>query len=291
MARTRGISFAIVAALSLSSSPPAARPQEAVNPADTIYTIEVTAQREAMRKAIHAFVANVTRFDGENVARWHSPICPSVTGIAPEHVQFMRGRIVEIAKSVGAPLARNQEKCDPNLVVILTPQPDQLWATLKDRNPKMFNTLQPQRVERALSTRPVQTVQNIVFNNSDGTSAFNKAGYRLRDSHIYNSVTEDFTSVVVVINDAETGKATFGQLADYVGMVALARVDLSADFAGADSILRLFATPESATPPPARLTEWDRSFLKTLYGVDISYQRPRSLISTTMFNGLVPELR
>jgi hypothetical protein len=68
----------------------------------------------------------------------------------------------------------------------------------------------------------------------------------------------------VVINDAETGKATFGQLADYVGMVALARVDLSADFAGVDSILRLFATSDPTTAAPARLTQWDQSFLKTL---------------------------
>ena len=146
-------------------------------------------------------------------------------------------------------------------------------------------------MQRALSTRPVQTVQNVVFNNSDGTTPYNKWNYRLKDSHISTSVTEDFTSVVVVVNDSETGKVTFGQLADYVGMVALARVDLSADFSGADSILRLFATTDAATSPPAKLTEFDWSFLKTLYGVDISIKRPRSLITTTMVNGLVPEPR
>lgn len=277
--------FAIVAAVSFISGPATARPQETVNPADTIDTVEVTARREAMRKAIYTFVQNVTRFDGENVARWRFPICPSVAGVAAEHGEFMRARIVEIATSAGAPLARDQKKCDPNLLVILTPQPDQLWATLKERNPKMFGPLQPKRVERALSTRPVQTVQNVILNNRDGTTG----NYRLIDSHIYTSVTEDFTSVVVVVNDAETGKATFGQLADYVGMVALARVDLTADFANADSILRLFAMSDSATAPPSRLTEWDQSFLKTLYGVDTSYQRPRTLISTTMIQGLVPE--
>lgn len=283
--------FAILAALSFSVSSTAARPQQAANLDDTIDTVEVTAQREAMRKAIRTFVSNVTRFDGENVARWRFPICPSVTGAAREHGEFMRARIVEIAESAGAPLARNQKKCSPNLFVILTPQPDQLWATFKERNPKMFGPLQPQRLERALSARPVQTVQNVILNNADGTTPFNSASYRLRDSHIYSSVTEDFTSVVVVVNDAETGQATFGQLADYVGMVALARVDLSADFAGADSILRLFATSDSVTPPPSRLTEWDQSFLKTLYGVDISIQRPRKLISTTMIRGLAPEER
>jgi hypothetical protein len=101
-------------------------------------------------------------------------------------------------------------------------------------------------------------------------------------------VTEDFTSVVVVVNDAKTGQATFGQLADYIAMVALTRVDLTADFAGADSILRLFATSGSGAPP-SRLTQWDQSFLKALYDVDISHQRPRKLISTTMIQRLVAE--
>ena len=93
----------------------------------------------------------------------------------------------------------------------------------------------------------------------------------------------------MVVNDAGTGQATFGQLADYVGMAALARVDLSADFADVDSILRLFRTSDSATPPPSGLTQWDQSFLKTLYTVDISSQRSRKLISTTMIRELASE--
>jgi hypothetical protein len=288
---TKAQAFAILAALALSSTPDATAQKQAANPADTIDTVEVTAQREARRKAIHTYVANVTRFEGENVARWRYPICPVVAGIAAEHAKFMRTRIVEIAESVGAPRHRDQEKCSPNLTVILTAGPQALWARLKENNPKLFNRLEPQKVERALSTRPVQTVQNVTFNNSDGTTPYDKWNYRLKDSHISTSVTEDFASVVVVVNDSETGKATFGQLADYVGMVALARVDLSADFSGADSILRLFATTDAAPPPPAKLTEFDWSFLKTLYGVDISIKRPRSLLTTTMVNGLVPEPR
>jgi hypothetical protein len=137
----------------------------------------------------------------------------------------------------------------------------------------------------------VQSVQNVVLNDSAGTTPYNRENYRLEDSQISDSITEDFTSVFVVVNDSETGKATFGQLSDYVGMVALARVDLSADFSGADSILRLFATSDASASPPTKLTEFDWSFLKTLYGVDISSKRPRSLISTTMVNGLVPEPR
>ena len=283
--------FAVLAALSLSATSAAANQQPAARPSDTIDTVEVIAQREAKRQAIHTYVANVTRFDGDNIARWRDPICARVVGVAADHGKFMRTRIAEIAQAVGAPLAEDQENCRANLTVVLTQHPANLWANLKQGNPKMFNTLDPKKVERALSTRPVQAVQNIMVKNSDGTTAFNKWNYRHKDSHIADSVTEDFTSVFVVVNDAETGKATFGQLSDYVGMAALARVDLSADFSAADSILRLFATSGAATSAPAQLTQFDWSFLKTLYGVDISLKRPRSMIQTTMVNGLVPEPR
>ncbi len=278
--------FGVAIALTLASRPTVVRAEEAVNPRDTIDTVEVTAQREALRKAIQTFVSNVTRFDGEHVARWRSPICPAVTGVTSEQGEFLRARILEIAASADAPLSRDQEKCSPNLLVILTPQPDQLWTTWKDRNPKMFGELQPQRVKRALGTRPVQAVQNVVINNADGTTG----NYRLRDSHIFGSVTEDFTSVVVVVNDAETGGATFGQLADYVAMVSLARIDLSADISSAPSILRLFTAPDSMAAP-SRLTDWDRAFLKALYKTDTSYVRLRTLISTTMVQDIAPEPR
>ena len=140
--------------------------------------------------------------------------------MAREQGEFLRARVVEIAASVGAPLARDQKKCAPNLFVVLTPQPEQLWAAYKQRSPKMFATLQPQRVERSLSTKPVQVVQNAVLNNADGTVPSDSSNYRLRGSRISSSVTEDITSVIVVVNDAQTGGATFGQLADYVAMVA-----------------------------------------------------------------------
>ena len=135
----------------------------------------------------------------------------------------------------------------------------------------------------------VKLLFNVTSTNADGTTPATSANYRLKDSHLRNSVTEDFTSVIVVVNDSATGSANFGQLADYVALVALARVDLSADFAGTDSILRLFAAPASLTPAPARLTAWDLSLLKTLYGVDISSNRPRRLISTTMMRDLAPD--
>jgi hypothetical protein len=103
----------------------------------TIETVQVTATREQLREAIVTFVSNVTRRDGESVARWRAAICPSISGATPEQGEFIRSRILEIAGSVRAPVGRDK-KCQSNLLVILTEQPAALWESWRTRSPGMF---------------------------------------------------------------------------------------------------------------------------------------------------------
>src|ERR1044071_5985137 len=68
----------------------------------TIDTVEVLSQRETLRKAAQAFVASITRRDGDDVARWRIPICSVVSGATPELNEFVRLRILAVAKTAGA---------------------------------------------------------------------------------------------------------------------------------------------------------------------------------------------
>ena len=250
----------------------------------TIETVQVTATREQLREAIVTFVSNLTRRDGESVARWRAPICPSVSGATPEQGEFMRSRILEIAGSVRAPVGRNK-KCQPNLLVILTAQPAPLWESWRTRSPGMFFEQSQVEIARALETpRPVSAWQNAMVINADGTQGadFN----RLVDSHIKASVAEDISSVILIVDTTATGGATFGQLADYIAMISLARIDLDADFGDAGSILRVFA--KNAQGAPKRLTNWDHAFLKALYQPDRALLRPRTDIMLTMREELAP---
>jgi hypothetical protein len=250
----------------------------------TIETVQVTATREQLREAIVTFVSNVTRRDGENVARWNSPICPSVSGATPEQGEFIRSRILEIAASVRAPVGRNK-KCQPNLLVILTEQPAPLWESWRTRSPRIFYEQSQVEIARALETpRPVSAWLNAMLINADGTRGgeFN----RLVDSHIKASVSEDISSVIMMVDTTATCGATFGQLADYIAMVSLARIDLDADFGDAGSILRVFA--KRAEGAPKRLTNWDHAFLKALYRPDRPLLRPRTDIMLTMREELAP---
>jgi hypothetical protein len=83
-------------------------------------------------------------------------------------------------------------------------------------------------------------------------------GFRL----VHDEV-RDLTSVIVLIDSTRAKGISFGQLADYVGLIGMAELRLDAKVGEAPTILRLFSA--SGTAPPQGLTPWDRSFLKALY--------------------------
>ena len=75
--------------------------QQAASPLPQV-TIE--AQREALRQRIAHFVTTVTTQTSsyESLARWHSKVCPGVTGLPQAQSEFIRKRISNIAQAAGA---------------------------------------------------------------------------------------------------------------------------------------------------------------------------------------------
>jgi len=249
---------------------------------------------ETQADAITTFVTNITRWDGEMIARWRIPVCPSVAGASAEQADFIRSRILEVAAAVHAP-ASGDKQCAGNLLIFLTEHPDQLWTAWRDRYPKMFARESRQSIKRIVDvTRPVVTWQNAALNAtgmpSSARGADHAPEYRLSDSRFRSSVSEDFLSVIVVVNTSATGSATFGQLADYIAMVSLARVDpridADNDLAGAPTILKVFA--KDFANAPRRVTNWDEAFLKGLYRGSDPLTRKRAEIVRTMRDELAP---
>jgi hypothetical protein len=90
----------------------------------------------------------------------------------------------------------------------------------------------------------------------------------------------------VIVDTSATGKATFGQLADYIAMISLAHVDSEAELGTAPTILQLFAA--SGQEPPRKLTEWDQAFLKALYETEDPLLNEKTALATRMAQDLVP---
>lgn len=273
---------------SSQESTPAVAGTDAGQPTPMIEGVEVTARREALRQAVTAFVSGVTRADGAYIARWREPICPWVSGTLPAQGDFVESRVGEIAKSVGARVNEDTD-CRSNLLVFLTTDPNELVTLFRTRSPRTFHGAASQEIDDFLhATRPVRVWQNSGLQNADGSppgSYANKPQYRLRDSRIVSSVAEEFAAVIVVVDTDRTGTATFGQLADYVAMIALAQIDMDAELADAPTILRLFANA-SQQDVPRRLTDWDHAFLKAVYCAGDSYLQDKSDITRRMTHDL-----
>jgi hypothetical protein len=98
---------------------------------------------------------------------------------------------------------------------------------------------------------------------------------------------EHITAVVVLVDARATGKVTLTQLADFISVVSLSQIDLSAGLGGVESILRLFAQPPPELPP-AGLTEWDYAFLNGLYRASYSPKDQQRDIAARMVRELAP---
>jgi len=268
----------------------------------TMETVEVTASREKMRREIVTFVHKVTRLEGEFVGRWSGFVCPMVVGVSDAQAMFIQGRIIEVQNTARKKKPKPDAKCDPNLFVIITDEADQVLADWKERDPGMFRWKSRDGVSRSVGTGAVRTWHNAILTRADGeavnqVSAVNQisTGSRIgieakscgMGSRIEAGCWEHINAVVVLVDARSTGKVTLAQLADYISVVSLSQIDLTADLGGVDSILRLFAQPRPEVPP-AGITEWDYSFLKGLYRASYSPMNQQRDIAARMVRELAP---
>ncbi len=280
----------------------------AANP--PLETVQVTASREKIRKEIQTFVHKVTRLEGEFVGRWNGLVCPMVVGISDAQAQFIQRRIVEVQDQARKKKSKPNAKCRPNLFVIITDDTGQVLADWKERDPGMFRWKTRENVSRSEGPGPVKTWHNAILTGGDG-EAINEAsmlsgrgspssgqvttGSRLDinkpscpgGSRIAAGCWEHINAVVVLVDARQTGKVTITQLADYISVVSLSQIDLTADLGGVDSILRLYGRPP-AEVPPAGITEWDHAFLNGLYRASYSPKNQQRDIAALMVRELAP---
>lgn len=284
MIRRTWLALGLFAALSCAGAHAASNSME---------TVEVTASREKMRREIRTFVHQVTRLEGEFVGRWGNSICPLVVGVSDAQAEFVRRRLIEVHDQVRKMKSSSNSKCPPNLFVIITDQADQVLDGWKERDPGMFRWKSREGVSHSGGTGPVRTWHNAIEEGADGRSSsylnqsLEKPGCALSGSRLVADCWEHITAVVVLVDATKTGKVTLAQLADFISVVSLSQIDLSADLGGVDSILRLFAQP----PPdvlPAGLTEWDHAFLNGLYRASYSPKDQQRDIEARMVRELVP---
>ena len=219
-----------------------------------------------------------------------------VVGVSDAQEQFIQQRIIEVQNTVRKKQARFDAECQPNLFVIITDEGDQVLSDWKERDPGMFRWKTREGVSRSGGTGAVRTWHNAIVTGAHGQGLTQtrfhlpietQDGCGLLNSRIQASCWEHITAVVVLVDTPATGKVTLAQLADFISVVSLSQIDLSADLDGVDSILRLFAQPRSEAPP-AGLTDWDYAFLNGVYRASYSPMNQQRDIAARMVRELVP---
>jgi hypothetical protein len=244
---------------------------------DTI-TVEARTQREAVKKEIKRFIASITEpARDESLATWQLPICPLVAGMPRDMAEFVLRRISQTALDAHAPLA--PEKCHPNLLLIVTAEPEELLRKWRRRYPRTFNEARgvagiKRFIDSPLAVRtwynvddgcPGTLTYDITANSGSGNqfpfascSHTGALGSRLTWTNV-----RVITSVILVADAQRIKSVNLGQFADYVGLIALAQIRLDKDPGAAPTILRLFTDANESRPQG--LSRWDSAFLKSLY--------------------------
>jgi hypothetical protein len=257
-------------------------------------------------KTIDQFVRDLTPAPvGGQLARFEQAICPSVQGLRDSQNSKVAQRIRDVVKAAG--IATSKAHCDPNLIVLVTPNKRALLESLakhrSDYFPAEWGRSQVLALERDPS--PVAAWQFEAITRADGTLVPEESasGAFAGDSpraYYLNRTTEgasrlkplgrrSFVGAIVVVQGNSLVGLTTTQLADYVTMRALIRTDPDNLRTSAPTILSVIEAP-MGTPIPITLTSWDLSFLKAFYGSSktsyANYQR--SEIQRLMAKDLAP---
>lgn len=265
--------------------------------------VTVTGTREKLAPRVSKFVNQIAvRHNDEGLPRWQEPVCPLITGLPRQEGEFTLGRISEIANAAKVPLAG--EHCRPNLFIFVTSQPTRLLQAMekKDRN-MTFGSATPTVVDEFIANPlPVKVWYNTSMRTPEGTlpnqglpnaalvaggAGFGAPVYNDidRTSHIQLSKIWAFSYVFVVVDQARLQAVTRGQFADYVAMVSLADIKPNAHLGDAQTILTLFeGSPQAA---PEGLSDWDRSFLKSLYTTNQVTRTQRSEIANAIVRDVI----
>ncbi|WP_312813147.1 hypothetical protein [Brevundimonas sp.] len=275
----------VAASLLLSSAP-----QEAETP---VAVDDVVVSARQLDEQVTGFVRDITVPDSNlNVARWHRKMCVSVVNMQNDAAQYIIDRVAQVALDVG--VKSGDPGCSANVIVIAAADANETTREIVDRYRR---TLLPdvsgarrsrQALERfAVNDLPVRWWHTSMLIDPDtGRSAARRWGdhitgwysggggvelpldfpvVEVNSTYLRTGLRTDLTSALIILDMEKLSGISVPQIADYIAMIALTRVNMDADYSGYHSVLSL-----SSDKDISGLTEWDMAYLKTLYSADIT---------------------
>ena len=191
-----------------------------------------------------------------------------IIGLDPEFAMMMIDRIRMNARDLEVKV--QPDGCTPNFLVIFSGGSQATLQSMVERNPALFQFLEPEEKREMLAPAPVHVFTNILPRTRDGMPIAQVRNLvsppvsrqQMAHSKLYTSTRRDIVSAMVIFDRDEVGGMSVGQLADYATMRGLAQTR-PPQTASMRTILSLF---NPSGPYPEGLTDFDRAYLRSLYG-------------------------
>lgn len=254
LALSLALSGAPQAAVAASTSQTAGPQDPSVAAAATLSDVVVTArQRQAVREFVRDL--SVSEQSGGQLGRFDRTVCPGVMGVRNPYAQALNDQIARMAMALE--LRVGEPGCKPNILVIAGANAQQLSEMIDAFPAGLEADSRAGRrgrlsLERLRHPRPVRWWHQVAYRPTSVAS-------RLTAPEI-----TDVVRSVVLLDMERVGSVNFEALADYVGMVALARLNADADVSEHDTILNLFENQDTRRDFVG-LTAWDADYLQAIY--------------------------
>ena len=189
--------------------------------------------------------------------------------------------------------------------MVVASDPALLLRTWWKRSPDLFGGEQGAVVKRFLDRpRPIRVWYSADTEGADGNFVIgmlnatsirahplNEAVVNVRPSFLGSritlSATRNIYSVIVVVDSNKVGGLDLSQLADYIGVIGLAQINLDKQLGDAPTILKLFTAPEDARP--AAMSDWDRALLHALYSTKQTERMQTSQVESVALRDIESE--
>lgn len=237
-----------------------------------------------IRAYVREFVAEVAApAQGRGLARWHDSVCIGVNNLERNAAQYIVDRISYQATEVGLDIG--EPGCQPDVVIIFAANAKELATFLVEKTRGAFRpsasvgSMSRSRkaleefaqTDRAVRWWHVSTPVSAI-NGQRAVHLPSVDGFRMfpwvnvnGPSRLHSGIIDTMSSVIIIVDGTKLAGTSWQEIGDYLAVVSLAQIDLTADPMAFDSILNLFNNPAAYSG----LTDWDRSYLNALYSVSL----------------------
>lgn len=269
------------------SAPPASPPPQDPAPVATATLEDIVIERRRLETMVRDFVGEVgAPARRRGLARWQGGICVGVVNIRAEVAQYIADRVSDVGMDLG--LTPGEPGCRANIFIVFAADSAALADAMVEENRQAFrrgvgglDRGNPALRDFRSADRPVRWWHVSMPTNSEtGRRAVRLPGdvdpttgqpnapvvATFAASRLNSQIRDDLSKVMIIVDVDQLGETNLVQLADYLAFISMVQVDPDGETASYDTILNLFDAPMSVDG----LTEWDASYLESLYRVQDS---------------------